>query len=80
MEKTAESRDDKRVVLQKMGFESFMKNSTNRLLMSMIPPGEKPEILEVMLRSAYNAGWGGGEAMTLVEVMQQLRSEKKETR
>jgi hypothetical protein len=46
-------------------FDSFMAMPSVRLLISMIPPGEKTEVLTTLLKEAYFTGWGGGSAATL---------------
>ena len=46
---------------QKTGFDNFMNSPPVRLLISMIPAGERPEIMETLLKEAFQNGWGAAE-------------------
>lgn len=57
---TAAHKDD-----EEEGFKSFMATPATRLMMSMVPPTEeKREVLETLLREAFNAGHGRGSVFT----------------
>lgn len=51
---------------KKEGFASFMAQPMVRAMISMLPPSEH---LEVILRSAYEAGHSAGAVTTTIELM-----------
>lgn len=53
---------------KKEGFARFMDQPATRMMMSMIPASDKPEVLETLLQETFSAGYaaGGGQAMGLV--------------
>lgn len=59
-------------------FDRFMANTTNRFLISMVPPSDKPEVLETVLKAAFFSGWNGGVAQATLELLKAvMTSEKK---
>lgn len=49
---------------KKKGFDQFMTQPTTRMMISMIPAGEKQEVLETLLFETYNAGFNSGVGTT----------------
>lgn len=49
---------------QKDGFDRWMDQPATRMMMSMIPPSERPEVLETLLKETFNAGFGAGTGAT----------------
>lgn len=51
------------------GFDSFMKQPMTRAMISMLPPNEN---LEVMLRAAFEHGYGSGCVHTTITLMSMI--------
>ena len=49
---------------KKEAFARFMDQPSTRMMVSMIPPGEKQEVMGTLLQETFNAGWGGGAGNT----------------
>ena len=54
---------------KKESFDTFKDQPTIRLLMSMVPAGERPEILDTLLRSAHDRGYDTAQGATLMEMV-----------
>ena len=63
---------DRRNSSMKEGFDRFMNNNSIRLLISMIPPSDKPDIIETLLKEAFNSGYISGEGNMLGEFLTQM--------
>lgn len=50
-----------------LSFQGFMKRPEVRMLMSMIPQTEPPELLTTLLRAAHSTGSDNGRGSVLVE-------------
>lgn len=59
MEMEAKDKSDR-----KEGFARWMDQPATRMMLSMIPPGDKQEVLETLLQETYNAGFGAGSGKT----------------
>lgn len=55
-------------------FQSFLELPTTKLALSLIPPGDNPDALQVALRSAFDSGYGRGMMDTIVMLIR-LRGE-----
>lgn len=54
---------------KRLGFDKWMAQPATRLMLSMIPPSEKQEILETLLRETFNAGFTQGCGSTMSAVI-----------
>jgi hypothetical protein len=70
---TKESMDQK----QEEGFQSFMKDERNKLLISQIPEGQSPETLRSVLRAAYDSGHGNGVATVMVGLLESMFKDRQ---
>ena len=61
-----------RTASQKIGFDNFMNNPPVRLLISMIPACDRPEVMEALLKEAFRNGWAAAE---MSMAMASLRAE-----
>lgn len=71
---TEEQISKNRELGHKAGFDSFMRSGSIRLLTSMIPAGDKAEILETLLREAFKAGCQCGEGVAMIEFLREMVS------
>jgi hypothetical protein len=60
------------------GFANWFAKPETRLILSSVPSGG--EALEVLLRSAYNAGFGSGGADIMISVMESMAKNNREPR
>lgn len=44
--------------VRKDSYNKFMAQPITKLLISMIPPGQSPEVLQTLLTAAYEYGYG----------------------
>lgn len=65
--------DEKRV--KEDGFRAFMERPESKLLVSLIPPAETPELVQSVLKSAYEAGVNGGIGVVLLGLMKHMLSD-----
>jgi hypothetical protein len=63
---------ERRTTSQKVGYDRFMNKPSIRLLMSMISPGQNPDILETLLKEAYTAGSLQGEGFISIEMLTKM--------
>jgi hypothetical protein len=54
---------------QDRAFNRFLSDPMTRMGMSMIPPGEHPDALKLLLRSAFDAGAGAGVSSMMIGLM-----------
>lgn len=64
-----EARKAKRDTEAKASFATFMERSETKLLLSMVPAADQPELIQTLMRSAFDAGHGHGEASIAVEMV-----------
>lgn len=57
-------------------FEEWMNTPMVRLVISTIPPGDTPDALKTLLRSAFDAGSSCGEASVLSEIVSGIVGKK----
>lgn len=55
------------------GFDHFISNEANKILMSQIPAGETPEVLKAILREAYDAGYANGAVSVITDMLKSMR-------
>ncbi len=53
----------------KTGFDAFLAKDTTKLLLAQIPSALQPETVEVLLKSAFEAGHSTGVGMILMDMM-----------
>jgi hypothetical protein len=72
MQRTEENR--------KNGFERWMASAPTRLLISQIPCGDQTqsETFQVLLRSAYDNGFGCGEVTLGMEMLTSMLTKKSD--
>jgi hypothetical protein len=61
-------------------FAEWKSQPLTRLSMSMIPAGEKADVLDLLLRSAFDAGVGCGTGTMAMEVVEGLMSREDRRR
>jgi hypothetical protein len=59
---TQQELEQKLKVQAERSFQAWMENPTNRLLISTIPADDHKDTLFVLLRSAFDYGYGTGQA------------------
>lgn len=57
---------------KKEGFANWKDQPATRMLMSMIPQAEKPEILETLLQETFNAGYAAGAGKTAATFLEAM--------
>lgn len=64
--KTKEQVEADDALAKKEGFAKWMNAPATRMMISMIPAGEKREVLEILLQETFNSGYsvGGGQMLT----------------
>lgn len=67
---------------KKEGFDKWMDSPATRMMLSMIPPSEKPEVLETLLQETFNAGFSAGSGSTAGTLLEAIFKgmEKREPR
>lgn len=53
-------------------FKSFMEAPATRLMMSMIPPSENPDVLNTLLESAFRAGEECGGCSVMADIASKI--------
>lgn len=74
MIKTKAEFEAEQKLLRKEGYSLFMDQPATRMMLSMIPPGEKQDVLETLLQETYNSGFSCGSATALISVMDSMIS------
>lgn len=67
-----EARNATRKEHHEKAFTAWLEKPETKLMISMIPPAENPDAMQVLLRSCFDCGYGGGEgavAMLMIEAM-----------
>lgn len=54
---------------KKASFERFKDQHAIRLIMSMIPAGERPDVLDTLLREAHDHGFAAGTSSTILGIL-----------
>lgn len=57
-------------------FAEWLTQSETRLLMSLIPQGDNPDALQVLLQTAFNRGYHSGEGFVMIELLTKMMSDK----
>lgn len=63
MHTAAELEADERIY-RKDSFSKWMDQPATRMMLSMIPPSEKQEVLGTLLQETFNAGYNAGAGKT----------------
>lgn len=71
---TKEEMKDRMAADQGRSFQAWLEKSETKLLMSMIPPANTPELLPTLLRSAFDAGNSSGQGAVLGEMLTAMLS------
>ncbi len=66
---TAEALSDKCEVEMIASFARFKESQTVRLLMSMVPSGDRPEVLETLLKEAHDRGFAAGVSTAMIQIL-----------
>lgn len=54
---------------QNKNFAEWMSKPETKLMLSMVPPVENPDVLQTLLRGAFDAGHNSGQGNILVEML-----------
>lgn len=65
-----EALKEKILMQRKDAFQLWMMRPTTRLMTSMIPKCDKPEVLQTLLQEAFDAGFDSGGAEMAVGLLQ----------
>lgn len=68
--KTRAVRDAERKAAADRNFAAFMAAPTTKLAFSLIPGGETPEALQLLVRAAFDAGFTTGAGIVVGEMME----------
>lgn len=60
---------------QDQSFQMFMETPTVRLLISMIPPMENPDVIRTILKEAHSSGWHGGACSVSIMMVKAMMSD-----
>ena len=52
------------------GFAKWMDQPATRMMLSMIPPSEKQEVLQTLLQETFNAGYQSGSGQMISSVFE----------
>lgn len=72
MEEQIATREAKTIKQRKDAFARFMDQPATRMMVSMIPAGEKQEVLETLLQETFNYGFNCGSGNAMGEVVEAL--------
>ena len=77
---TEQNMKEKDAIAKKDGFSDWMNQPATRMMLSMIPPADKAEIIETLLQETYNAGYAKGAGQTAVSFFEAMfkNMERKE--
>lgn len=50
-------------------FSDFMAKSETKLMLSLVPSSDNPDVMQTLLRTAYDAGHGAGQGNILCEML-----------
>jgi hypothetical protein len=56
--------------LADQAFSNWLEQPTVRFMISMIPPSDRPEVLQTLLRDGFNSGVAVGGAAMASEIIQ----------
>jgi hypothetical protein len=65
-------RESKSRQRKKDGFARFMDQPATRMLVSMIPAGEKQEVLQTLLQETFNSGFNAGTGDATSDIIEAL--------
>ena len=57
---------------KKSAFAKWMDQPATRMMISMIPASDKPEVLETLLQETFNAGFGAGSGETAASFLEAI--------
>ena len=57
---------------QKAAFAKWMDQPATRMMMSMIPASDRPEVLETLLQETFGAGFASGSGDTAVSFLETI--------
>jgi hypothetical protein len=66
--------------MEKVGaeaFERWMRSPTTKLIISLIPPGQHPEVLQTLLREAFDFGAHVGQTQIAGEIVGRMLKDQK---
>jgi hypothetical protein len=72
------AREQRSAEKKKTGFEKWLDEPMVRMGMSIIPAGERPESLKLLLQSAFDAGYGVGVGDVLFDMIENIVTKKGE--
>lgn len=64
-------------IAKRDGFAKWMDQPATRMMLSMIPPGEKQEVLETLLQETFNAGYQTGSGQMILSVFESMMSKER---
>ncbi len=71
-----ESRRAKMKANEEEQFNNWIAKSETKLMLSMIPQAENPDVVKLLLRSAYDAGNAAGGANVMIEVVEAMLKDR----
>jgi hypothetical protein len=69
---TKEQFEKQQELAKRDGFAAWMNEPMTRTLVSMIPPGENPELLRMILQAAFDNGFARGAGATAISFISSL--------
>lgn len=76
---TTESRRDLMDKLLEQGFKAYMSRPEVKMLVSIVPALQPPELLQTLLKSAFDSGTLFGQGIVVAEMIKTaMNQEKKE--
>lgn len=64
--------------MKKKGFQMFLQAPSTKLLMSMVPETNPPELLSTLLEQAYFSAFSNGAGFTMMATVTVLKAFKDE--
>lgn len=64
--------------MKKKGFQDFLQAPSTKLLLSMVPETNPPELMSSLLEQTYYSAFGHGAGFTMLATVTLLRSFKEE--
>ena len=65
--------------MKDQGFGSFLNQPATRLLLSMIPPAENPDVLQTLLKECFESGHDNGSMTVIMTMVEKIFKEKPQT-
>lgn len=70
------ARETRKAAQNSRAFGEWMALPETKLMLSLIPPGSVPEVVHVILLSAFNRGVQCGEGFAMLELMKTITERK----